>query len=257
MRRIGPVLAALAVVLSACGAGETRVIVAAGTTLVDSGLVDRLVSEYEASHPGIEVSVVGRSTSEILELGARGAADLLITHAAAPEAEFLRTHPDAIAVSLFSSRFLLVGPADRAEELSGVTNGEAFAHIAAEGWAFVTRADGSGSYLRELEVWDDAGIDPSGAAWYAATGQGMGLSLQVASAREAFILVEDGSFRAAEDVINLVPVTTTDVLPNPYTAIVPTPAGSAADLLEWLVSPAGAAAVAVVNEELFGDAVYS
>ena len=65
MRRL--VGTVLLVLIAACG-GSERVVVAAGTTAVDSGLIDALVEAYEAESPGVHLSVVGRATLDVLEL---------------------------------------------------------------------------------------------------------------------------------------------------------------------------------------------
>lgn len=258
MSRLGGVTFVLAAVLAACSGGE-RVIVAAGTTLVDSGVVDELVDRYETGNPGVEVSVVGRSTREVLDLGGRGAADLLVTHAPRQEAAFLQAHPEARNVPLFSSRFLLVGPEDRAQALSGFTVVAAFQQIADRGWAFVTRADGSGTNERERELWEAADITPDGLPWFLETGQGMGLSLQVADQRGAFILVEEGTYLASSAALRLVTVDVeevADLLVNRYTAIVPVGDDNAIDFLGWLVSAEGRAALRNANTVIFDAQIF-
>jgi tungstate transport system substrate-binding protein len=261
--RARPITAALLLAVgmtgAACGGGNERIIVAAGTTVVDSGVVDRLATVYEASLAGIDVSVVGRSTREVLDLGSRGAADILITHAPDQEAAFLLQHLEAEAYSLFSSRFVLAGPAERSRRLDGMAPQAAFAEIARQGWAFATRADGSGTYEIEEGLWASADVDPDGMGWYVETGQGMGLSLQVADQRDAFILAEEGTFLAARKTVRLRPVEfATGTHPvNAYVAIVPSPGGVVDDFVTWLLSSAGRVVLMEVNEELFGLEVFA
>ena len=260
MRPVIVGLVAASLLALSCGGSDERVIVAAGTTLVDSGILDELVVEFEASEPGVNVSVVARATAEVLELGARGAADVLITHAPAREAAFLAAHPEAVAAPLFSSRFLLVGPPEVAASLDGLSPQEAFTRIASSSMSFVTRADGSGTHERELALWAATGIEPSG-PWYRETGQGMGLSLQVADQTGALILVEEGSYLAAADRLSLVPVALTgqggSALDNPYTAIVVSGAAGARSLVAWLTSAEGRAALARANLTAFGTSVFA
>ncbi len=259
MRRLA---AAAVLLVAACGPGGDRVLVAAGTTLVDSGLLDALVSAYEAGHPGVELSVVGESTAQVLELGRRGGADLLITHAPGAEAGFVAEGRAARVVPVLKSRFVLVGPPDRVHRLAGLDPAAAFRAIAAEGRQFVTRADGSGTHERELELWAQAGVEPAGEPWYVATGQGMGLTLQVADQRDAFTLAEEGTFLAAEAVVGLVPVDPGGDparLSNPYRAIVVNGGEeeAAGDFVDWLLSPGGRRVIESANETLFGRVVYS
>jgi tungstate transport system substrate-binding protein len=256
------VLAALAVALPACSS-TTRVVVAAGTTIVDSGWLDVVAERYEKEHPGIDLSIVADATAPVLELGRRGAADVLITHAPEAEAAFLAQNETTRYLEVFVSRFVLVGPPSAT---GGLTTGgivEAMRSIASGRRTFVTRADGSGTHAAERALWIEAGVDPSEQDWYVETGQGMGFTLQVADQRAAFTLSELGAFRTAAGTLSLVSIVddpTDPRLQNPYHATVPA-AGSARveaeRFVDWLVSEAGRAAIRDVNRALYGgEEVY-
>ena len=246
----------LAGLLAGCAGGD-RVIVASGTTLVDSGFLDAVIRVYESEHPGVTVSVVGDATSRALELGRRGSADLLITHAPDQEQRFVDEGLSERYEPFVDSRFVIVAPPGSG--LLGSPEG-IFAEIAMRGFPFVTRADGSGTNAKEIELWEDAGVDPTGSAWYLETGQGMGFTLQVADQRGAATLAELGAYLAAAPTLSLVPVSGDDPrLVNPYHLIVVAKSehrSAAADLAAWLLSPQGRAAEEEVNQNLFGEAVY-
>lgn len=241
-------LAALAFV--ACG-GQDRVIVGAGTSIVDSGFIGAVSSDFSG-----DVSIVGGATAELLELAAQDSVSVAIVHDEVQELAYMAAHPDAERRPVFASVFLVVGPSELAAGLNGMTATDAFAEIAANGWTFVTRDDNSGTHVRELAIWEQAGVVPA-AESYVATGQGMGFTLQVADQRNGFTLVEAGAYLAAADTLSLEPVSLApggDLL-NPYSAILVDEAGR--DLFEWLTSPAGAAAVVKANDDLFGEVVYA
>ena len=259
MKRFGFFGLAAALTLGAC-AGPVRVIVAAGTTLVDSGIIDELTAQYEAEHPGIELSVVGESTARVLDLGKRGAADLLITHAPDLEAEFVAEGLAARYEPLLVSRFVLAGPPASDHE-TPVSVGDALAGIAGRGDLFVSRSDGSGTHQKEMDLWEAAGVDPRGAEWYVETGQGMGLTLQVADQRSAFVLCELGVFLAAGPSLSLeeIPLFEDSVLTNPYqiTVVGGSEVESAADgFAAWLLSEEGRRAIISANNTLFDRPVY-
>ncbi|MDH3259527.1 MAG: substrate-binding domain-containing protein [Acidimicrobiia bacterium] len=259
MKRIGLIAAIAALVLSAC-ATPVRVIVAAGTTLVDSDILDGLVALYETDHPDVDLSVVGESTAQVLELGRRGGADLLITHAPDLEADFVAEGLAASYEPVLASRFVLAGPAGTGPGIPS-TVVDALREIARRGDLFVSRSDGSGTHRKELELWSLAGVDPAGLPWYLETGQGMGLTLQVADQRQAFVLSELGAFLAAAPFLSLeiVPLRDDPVLVNPYQIIVvkgsPAESGAAA-FAAWLRSAGGRAAIISANRDLFGEVVY-
>ncbi len=242
------------------GTSTGRVIVAAGTTIVDSGFVGGLVEIYEETHLGAQISVVANPTRLVLELGRQKAADLLITHAPAQEAVFVAEGLAGRHSTVFSSWFVLVGP-DRWLPRTGTREiPEVFRDFAAEGQAFVSRGDGSGTNDQEMEVWLEAGLDPTGEPWYLVTGQGMGPTLLVADQRSAATLAEIGAFLAVRGTIGLVDLgVVREGLENNYSAIVvkgsPGEPG-AADFLDWLVSEEGKQAMEEVSLRLFGELIY-
>ncbi len=244
-----------------CSGAQTRVVVAAGTTLVDGGLLGAMVAEYQAEHADVKLSVVGASTARVLALAEAGSADVTITHDPEQEERFLAEGGAEVAAEVFSSRFILAGPPRLAQELVGLSPEQAFGRIARQGHVFVSRADGSGTYQRERRIWDEAGVDPRGRTWYVETRQGMGLTLQVASQRQGFVLVEWSVFLKAGEATDLVEVRLDPVgLANPYRAMAVNGspvAREAVDFVAWLESSEGKDAVRRANRQLYGVAVFA
>lgn len=256
-------LAATAVLLSAAcvGTSSGRVIVASGTTLVDSGFIDAVVDIYEEANPGSQISVVANPTRLVLELGRQKTADLLITHAPDQEAAFVAEGLASRRSLVFTSRFVFVGPDSWLARTRSREVSEVFRDLAAGGQVFVSRGDASGTHDLEMEVWRKSGLDPIGQSWYLVTGLGMGPTLLVADQRGGATLAEIGAFLSARETISLVDLDVSpEGLENPYSAIVvkgsPGEAGSA-KLLDWLVSAEGERAIDQVNMELFGEMIYS
>lgn len=258
MRRLLGIALATAVLTTACGGGSERVVVAAGTTLVDSGFLDAVVEAYVADTGAERISVLGRSSKEAISLGASGDADMLITHEPVALYEFLTTQPDAIVTEPFASRFVIVAPPRTVIEASDAIG--VFEAVAATGTPFISRDDGSGTHAREMSIWEAADIDPVEEPWYTRAGAGMGATLLVASDREAVTLAELGAFLSAASALDLVEVSLEDVsgLENPYQATVVNPDSSpgAAAFQAWLSTEAGRSAIQEVNLALFGFVVY-
>ncbi|MXY74879.1 MAG: hypothetical protein F4Y83_08190 [Acidimicrobiia bacterium] len=247
-------------VLTGCSPDETRVTVVAGTTLVDGGLLQRVSDDYEARRPDVRLSVVGAPSARALALAEAGSADVTITHDPSLEEIFISEGRAELAAEVFSSRFILAGPRRESGELRGLSAVEAFGRIAGQGHLFVSRADGSGTHQVEREIWDRAGVDPTGMQWYVETRQGMGLTLQVASQREAFVLVELSVFLIAEETTGLVDAALAPAgLENPYRAIAVRGSPVADESLafvEWLGSESGREAVGRANLELYGGQIF-
>lgn len=244
-------MAAVGIVLAvaACG-GQDRVVVGAGTSIVDSGFIGAVAADFTG-----DVSIVGGATAELLELAAQDSVRVAIVHDEVKELAYMAAHPYAERRAVFASGFLVVGPSELVATVSGQSAAAVFAEIVANNWTFVTRDDHSGTHGRELAIWEQAGVAPVGDS-YVATGQGMGFTLQVADQRNAFTLVEEGAYLAAADALSLeaVPLAPSEDLLNPYSAILVDESGR--DFFEWLTGPAGAAAVVAANQELFGRVVY-
>ncbi len=260
MRRLGAALVASAMLVAGCSGGTERVIVAAGTTVVDSGLLDRVAARFEETHPGIRISIVGQPTRLALELGRDGAVDLTITHAPEQEADYAADGHAAALETVFRSHFVLVGPAELRSKFRGRELADVMGEIHATGLTFVSRGDGSGTYDKEVENWQEAGLDPRGQPWYLVTGLGMGPTLLVADQVKGVTLSEYGAFLTARGTVSLVNLEVDPGgLDNPYTGMVSASSAqpeAAMTFLKWLVSAEGRAAILAANEELFGETVY-
>jgi len=258
MGRVVALVVAVVLVMSACSSTENqRVVVAAGTTVVDSGFIEAVIDAYVAEGGQGQISVVGLSTQQALAYASAGNADVTITHDRDALDVFLNATPEVSASPVFSSRFVLVGPVGISFE--DKTPAGVLRTVASESIPFVSRDDGSGTHTKEIELWSTSGIDPTGAPWYIRTGTGMGATLQVAGARSAVTLAEIGVFLTAKDQIDLVVVSTDDAsLENPYDVAVvggeDQPLARA--FVTWLLSERGRRAIEDANEAIFGTQVY-
>ena len=259
MRYLAGLMIALALVGSACtSSGGERVVVAAGTTVVDSGLVEYLVEAY-GDEGGIgDIDVVALSSQQSLAYASAGNADVTITHEEELLIGFLSETPEAVSSPVFSSRFVYVASPVLAFPRPTVES--ILETVDAEGIPFVSRDDGSGTYLREVAMWEVAGIDPTDESWYIRTGTGMGDALLVTDQRMGVTLAEVGAFLAASDALSLVLADdgSDPRLVNPYDVTVVEPSGNeaAVEFFAWLTSEAGRTAITAANDDLFGVEVY-
>ncbi|UCE85215.1 MAG: substrate-binding domain-containing protein [Deltaproteobacteria bacterium] len=200
-RSLAPVLALLA----ALGSGaspraeppETTLLLATTTSVRDCGLLDELLPIFREQH-GIHAKVIAVGTGAALRMGAEGNADVLITHAPEAEAALVESGAARARVPFMENHFVLAGPPEdtaRAREAPSIL--EALRRIRAANAAFVSRGDDSGTHKREAALLSAAGL-PTQPDWEAAlrTGSGMGLALQVAGERRAYVLSDIGTFLA-------------------------------------------------------------
>jgi tungstate transport system substrate-binding protein len=195
----------LSLALSACGTAKPsnpNLILATTTSTQDSGLLDVLIPMFEAQ-TGYKVQTVAVGTGEALKMGEEGNADVLLVHAPSSEVTFMEGGFGQDRFLVMHNDFILVGPAADPAGIKGLGPKDAFVAIYNAGAPFVTRADDSGTYKKEVSFWTKAALEPKGQSWYIETGQGMGASLTVASEKGAYILTDRATYLANKDKLQL------------------------------------------------------
>jgi tungstate transport system substrate-binding protein len=154
--------------------------------------------------------------------------------------------------------FIFVGPKnDPAKIRTAGSALNALKAIAASGQSFVSRGDKSGTHAAELRLWKEAGVDPKTLAGYKETGSGMGPTLNMAAATDAYTLSDRATWYAFKNRRELDLVLAGDpVLFNPYGVIPVNPARhphvrreAAERFAQWLTSPAGQQAIAAFRAD--------
>ena len=198
MIRLGTSLIGLLAALIACAVEPPQSLVFATTTSVeDSGLLVEILPDF-TRETGIEVRVVAVGTGAALRMGQEGNADLLLTHAPSAELELVRQGIVRKRIPIMENHFVIAGPADDPARVSGSGSvASALQRIRAANAPWVSRGDDSGTHRKERALWSAAGFDPD-ETWdrFTSTGAGMGLSLQVAGERRAYLLSDLGTFLA-------------------------------------------------------------
>jgi tungstate transport system substrate-binding protein len=212
------------------------------------------------------VRVIAVGSGQALEMGRRGDADLVLSHA--PEAEralmdsgyFIRRR------LVMHNQFIIVGPADDPAGIRGLHDAvAAFARIASQQSPFASRGDKSGTHLRELSLWRRANISPAPPdGWYIEGGQGMGATLQLASEKRAYTLTDDATYLAWRDKIALIPMVKGDsLLYNVYHVLEVNPRNAARingrggrALANFFVAPATQQRIAEFGKARYGQSLF-
>ena len=246
------------------GAQQKFIVVASTTSTEQSGLFGYLLPVFEKK-TGIQVRVVALGTGQALDLARRGDADVVFVHARSAEEKFLAEGHGVKRFPVMYNDFVLIGPkSDPAKVVGGKDILDALRKIESAGAPFVSRGDRSGTHIAELALWKLAGIDiaKEKGPWYKDTGQGMGPALNTASAMNAYILADRGtwiSFKKRGDLE--VAVEGDKRLFNQYGVMLVNPAkhpNVKTDLgqafVDWVVSPEGQKVIAgykIGGEQLF------
>jgi tungstate transport system substrate-binding protein len=179
-------------------------LLATTTSVQDSGLLDHLLPVF-MERTNIRVRAVAVGTGAALRMGAEGNADVLLTHAPSSEKKLLADGAIDRRVEIMQNYFVLAGPpADPADVRSAPSVTQALLRIRKSGAPFVSRGDDSGTHKREVALFRAAGLDPDEKfQGLTRTGSGMGLSLQIAGEKQAYILSDIGTFLAFHERIGL------------------------------------------------------
>jgi tungstate transport system substrate-binding protein len=262
---------ALAVLAAASALGATlalaqdkSIVVASTTSTQDSGLFGHMLPLFKAK-TGIDVKVVSQGTGQALDTGRRGDADVVFVHAKAQEEKFVADGFGVKRYPVMYNDFVLIGPRSDPAGAKGKDIVAGLKAIKAKAAPFISRGDKSGTHAAELKLWKLAGLDIAGAdkgPWYREIGQGMGAALNTASASNAYVLADRGTWLSFKNRGELTIVVEGDNrLFNQYGIILVNPAkhphvkkelGQA--FIDWLVSPAGQKAIAdykIGGQQLF------
>lgn len=185
--------------------GKTKLVIASTTSTENSGLFDVLIPAYEKSTKyGVKVETIAVGTGRAIRTAKRGEADLLFVHDPFREEKFIAEGYGVNRRPVMHNYFVIVGPGGDPAGVRGASTAvEAFELIAESGSPFVSRGDDSGTNIKELDIWDDAGINPKGKGWYFEAGGDMAGTLSVASQKSAYTLADNGTFLHHEQEISL------------------------------------------------------
>jgi tungstate transport system substrate-binding protein len=187
-------------------AAEKSIVVASTTSTQDSGLFDYLLPLFKA-RSGVDVKVVAQGTGQALDTARRGDADVVFVHAKSAEEKFLAEGFGVKRYPVMYNDYVLVGPRSDPAAVGGSKDILAsLAAIKLKGATFISRADRSGTNIAELDLWRLAGIDIAATKgpWYKEIGQGMGAALNTASADNAYVLTDRGTWLAFKNKGDLV-----------------------------------------------------
>lgn len=232
------------------------------TSLRDSGLLDRLLPAFEKGG-AYRVRAIVAGSGDAIAQARRGEGDLLLTHDPEAEARFVADGFGIERREVMSNRFLIAGPASDPAGLKGLALEAALRKLASAGIPFVSRGDRSGTHVMELALWRAARLAPQG-AWYRETGQGQGLTLEVASQLGGYALTDEATFLVHRERLGLESLVEGDpTLRNVYAVTLVDPArfpavqgAGAKALASWLVGLEARALIADFGSERYGKPLF-
>jgi tungstate transport system substrate-binding protein len=251
------------IVVSTAEAQDRFIRLSSTTSTQDSGLFGYIVPLFRAA-TGIAVHVVAVGTGQALAMGRRGDADALLVHDRIGENKFVADGYGIDRRDVMYNDFIIVGPNTDPAGIRGFKSARtALTQIAAAKAPFASRGDDSGTNRVELRLWKSAGIQPDPhSGWYRDLGQGMGPTLNIAAAMNAYTLTDRATWANFKNRQSLEILIQGDpALFNSYSSILVNPArwskvkiNDARIWHEWLTSKSGLDAITsykIDGEEVF------
>lgn len=244
------------------GDGSTTITLATGSP-GELGLLKVLAEDFNKSHDSrICWKKAGSGTS--LKLLKSKQADVIMVHAPAAEKQAIQ-EGWAVKRHLFgSNEFYIVGPESDPAGIAGAkSSADAYARIAAAKSIFFSRGDNSGTHKKEMTIWKNAGVQPSG-DWYRVTKTFMMATLKMANEKGGYFMTDSSTWVAAKkDLHNLKILYRGDpILINTYHTLCQpegaTPGQSvAAALVDFVVSAEGQKIIATYGADNYGEGLYN
>ncbi|WP_435152606.1 substrate-binding domain-containing protein [Haladaptatus sp. DFWS20] len=209
--------------------GDGELVLATTTSTYDTGLLDELNPPFEEVF-GVTIKTLSKGTGASIRTAEDGDADVILVHARGAEDEFLKAGHGVNRRDVMFNDFVIVGPKKDPAGINGMSSAtKAFSTIAKQKATFLSRGDDSGTNKKELAIWEQSGVKPSG-KWYREIGKGMGDTLTQSNQSDAYTLADRGTFLSMKSEIDLTihvqgplkdgPV----ILKNPYGVIPVNPA---------------------------------
>src|SRR6187397_1730904 len=202
------------------------IVVSSTTSTQDSGLFGHILPLFKQK-TGIDVKVIAQGTGQALDTGRRGDADVVFVHAKSAEEKFLAEGQGVKRYPVMYNDFVLIGPKSDPAGVKGMKD-----------------------------------INKDKGPWYKSIGQGMGAALNTASASNAYVLSDRGTWISFKNKGDLAIAVEGDKrLFNQYGVMLVIPAKHpnvkkdlGQQFIDWLVSPEGQKAIA--NYKINGEQLF-
>jgi tungstate transport system substrate-binding protein len=256
-------LTSLTASVTAQPVNPNELIILTTTTTQDSGIL-RILTDAFAKKSGLTVKPIVAGSGDILKQGSRGEGDVLLTHSPDAEKTWMAEGNGTSRRLVMYNDFVIIGPEADPAKIKGLKAADALRRIAEAKAPFVSRGDQSGTHVRELAMWKRAGVDPKGQPWYRETGQGQGLTMDVAAQFQGYAFTDRGTYLVHARRIGLPILVENDpglyniyhVMPVNAAKFPKVNAAAGQAFADWVVSREGQAVIAEFGKAQYGRSLF-
>ena len=216
------------------------------TSTRDSGFYDYLLPKFSSKY-GFEVRVVAVGTGQAIKNARKCDADVLIAHHKLSEDKLVSDGFGSYRKEFMFNDYVLIGPNnDPALIKKNVSIKDALKKIVESESLFITRGDDSGTYMKEINLWQSIKSipNPKDDKWYLSVGQGMGGALNIAVNKNAYILSDRATWESFKNKKNHEILVSNEPLLLNFYGVIPISSEKCSNVkeiltkkfVEWLVS---------------------
>lgn len=233
---------------------------------VDAGMLPLLADTF-SKKTGIDVNIEKAGTGATLKKAESGNFDLVMVHARKLEDAFVNAGFGTDRRDVMYNDFVILGPAADPAGIKGMKSAaEAFAAIAKAGAPFISRGDKSGTHVKEMEIWEAAGITPSG-DWYeiyADGAKGNKATTLHANEQNAYTLMDRATWLTLKNDLAITPLMEKDpIMLNLIAVIRVNPEkfpqvhkDEALQFADWLVSDEAQTLIRDFGKDVYGQPLF-
>ena len=233
---------------------------------IDSGIVDVLETEFQKK-TGIVVRHVGAGTGATLKLAESGKFDVVMVHAKALEEKFVADGFGTKRYDVMYNDFVLVGPPDDPAKVKGEKSiAAALKKLTDSKVLFITRGDKSGTHIKEMELWQAAGIKPSG-DWYRVYEKGTegnSKTLKYVDEQKGYTIIDRATVITMKKDLKLQVLVDKDESMLNYISVIPVnqakfptvKQAEAMKFVEWLTSEEGQKIIRDFGKDKYGEPLF-
>ena len=169
------------------------IVIQSTTSTRDSGFYNYLLPKYP-NYDSVTIKVIAVGSGQAVLNAKNCDGGILIVHDTKKEQEFMNLGLGSKRHDLMYNDYIIIGPRNDPAKISSSKSAyEAFSRISKMKYKFISRSDSSGTHTAEKNIWkntDQYNDESFDISWYYETGQGMGPTLNIAIAMNAYTLVD-------------------------------------------------------------------
>ena len=232
---------------------------------IDAGIVGTLANKFEEKN-GVNVEFLGAGTGKAIEMSKSGDYDLVLVHAKVLEEKFVADGYGTERIAVMYNDFVIVGPPSDPAGIKGMSISDALKKIMDNEVKFISRGDNSGTHVKEMELWKEAGLKPEG-DWYVVWEggpKGNSATLKYTDEQNAYTMMDRATYLSLKKDIALIPLVEGEESLLNFISVIPINPEKfsginhtwAMDFINFITSEEGQIIIRDFKKDIYGEPMF-